>query len=376
MKVSIIGAGPVGSYAAALLAKRGFDVTVYEEHGVIGRPIQCTGLMTLTLKEILKPSPEYVTNVTHGIELIAPNGTKLLLRAKEYIVARDRYDQYLADRARDAGAALLLNHRFLGRQDGALLVKDAKDQRIRRITSDVLIGADGANSTVARLLNPARQRRYCVGIQARVRGAFDPDRYTVYFDNAISPGFFAWIVPESEATARVGLKGTGTNFTAFIRKHGFAQIEMQAGPIPVYDPQYTTEQAAAYLVGDAATQVKATTAGGIIPGMKAAECLAEALAHGESYEKRWKRRIGRDLWLHLRLRQLLDRFSNQDWNRLIMLLGQPRLRRLLERHDREKPFRLLAALLYEPRLLAFAGRFFSKSESAALHAQGEHPPHH
>ncbi|MEM4264021.1 MAG: NAD(P)-binding protein, partial [Candidatus Woesearchaeota archaeon] len=42
--ISIIGAGPVGSFAAYLLAKAGFEVSIFEEHEKIGLPVQCTGL--------------------------------------------------------------------------------------------------------------------------------------------------------------------------------------------------------------------------------------------------------------------------------------------------------------------------------------------
>ena len=38
--ITIIGGGPAGSYTGYLLAKKGFDVSIYEEHAEIGNPIQ------------------------------------------------------------------------------------------------------------------------------------------------------------------------------------------------------------------------------------------------------------------------------------------------------------------------------------------------
>ena len=42
--ISIIGAGPAGSYLASLLRKE--EVEVFEEHDKIGLPVQCTGITT------------------------------------------------------------------------------------------------------------------------------------------------------------------------------------------------------------------------------------------------------------------------------------------------------------------------------------------
>ena len=45
--VAIIGGGPVGSYAALHLAKKGIPVTVYEEHPEIGLPSHCAGHISI-----------------------------------------------------------------------------------------------------------------------------------------------------------------------------------------------------------------------------------------------------------------------------------------------------------------------------------------
>jgi len=357
MNISIIGAGPVGNYTAFLLARQGHDVHIFEEHADIGKPIQCTGLMTMSLRDVFVPVDDYVTNVTKQIEVIAPNGKNVVLNAQEYIVDRTAFDSHLAQQAQQAGAVLHLDHRFLGKNGKVLTFKKSKE--IVTYATDILVGADGANSTVAKLLNPERKRNYCVGIQARVRGTFNSSAYKVYFDNNISPGFFAWVVPESETVARVGLKGTSGNFQSFLDKFGYKRIEMQSGPIPVYDLAYVTESDDIYLVGDAATQVKATTAGGIIPGLKAAQCLADALKYGDSYTKRWKKKIGRDLWLHLKIRNILDTFSNDDWNKLIHLIGQSHVRAVFEKHDRENPWKLMKVVLKEPRLLLFGRKLIA-----------------
>ncbi len=54
MRVSIIGAGPSGSYAGMLLAKQGHGVTIYESSKEIGKPVACTGIVTKALFDIIE----------------------------------------------------------------------------------------------------------------------------------------------------------------------------------------------------------------------------------------------------------------------------------------------------------------------------------
>lgn len=359
MRINIIGAGPIGGQAAYLLAKKGCDVHLYEEHAQIGVPIQCTGLMTVSLNDILIPTKEFLVNTTKRIEVIAPDGTKTKIKSKEYIVDRTRFDSHFVNKAIDAGATLHDQHRFIAREGGLLVFRDKKNNRLKKIKKEIVIGADGPLSTVAKQWNIYGKRSFYYGVQVRAKGTFDPDAYQTYFGNDIAPGLFAWIVPESDTIARVGLGTTHNSnayFERFMKEHNLKQLDMQAGPIPIYNPQNQSEDKKenVYLVGDAATQVKATTLGGLIPGLKAAACLAEALEQGKDYEKLWKKTVGRDLWLHLRIRRTLDRFSDKDWNRLISLMGKETIKSALEKHDREKPFKLLTALLKEPQLLTFA----------------------
>ncbi len=370
-KVAVIGAGPVGGYAASLLAAQGHEVSLYEEHKEIGRPIQCTGLLTGSFDELRLPPralQSFLMNKTERIELIAPSGRKIEIKQKEYVIDRSRFDGYFTDKAMDNGAKLHLGRRFISADDNWLQFKDNSTGRRVYAPTDLVVGADGPNSPVAQQFGLFGQREFFFGVQAVAKGEFDPSAYQAYFGNGFAPGLFGWIVPENKKTARIGVavrNAPRQHFDAFFKelRKRYNKIKIlvwQGGIIPVYNPKLPTEvRNKAFLVGDAAAQVKATTLGGILPGLKAAECLAEALATGKSYEKAWKRKIGRDLWLHLQMRKVMDKLSDNDWNQLIKLMSQEKITNILEKRDREKPGKILfSSLLKEPRLLGFARHMF------------------
>jgi len=100
--------------------------------------------------------------------------------------------------------------------------------------------------------------------------------------------------------------------------------------------------------------VKATTGGGIIQGMIAARALADAIINKKNYNKEWKKAIGRDLLMHFKMRNIMNKFSAKDWDYLIELFNKEKLKKILASYDRDFPSRFLVRLaLIEPRLLYF-----------------------
>lgn len=360
--INIIGAGPIGNYIAYLLSKKDYDVKVFEEHSKIGLPVQCTGIVTSAIKELIKLKKEFVLNKIDKIAVIAPNNTiEFDLKEKEFILDRKRFDEYLYDKAINSGAKFFLKHKFLDYKKEHILVKDLKNKKIRKIKTNILIGADGPLSSVAKSSNLFYNRRFLVGIQARVKIKNNPSIYKTFFGKNF-PGFFGWFVPESEKIVRVGLatkKNTKHYFEKFIRQFNGKIVEKQAGFIPVYNKKIKTQGDNIYLVGDAACQIKNTTGGGIIPGLICSKVLVNCIINKRDYEKKWRKKIGRELYLHLKLRDCLNRFSDEDYNFLIQLLKKEKTKDILEKYNREFPSQfLLRLLLKEPRFLYFLKNVF------------------
>ncbi len=362
--ISIVGSGPAGTYTAGLLAKEGFSTEVYEEHNTIGKPIQCTGITTIYLNNVLTErkieSEGFLVNTISKTRVFAPDNSSVdITLKKNYIVDRTRFDQYLADLAQSAGAKIHCGKKFITGSRSSKKIKLKFNNETKE--TDALIGADGPFSAVAKAFNMYGNRRFALGAQARMQmnETFDPNVVEFF----LGKGYFGWLVPETERIARVGIASNEKAkhyFDELLKKRPGEILEWQSGPIPVYNPRLPTEQGNVFLIGDAATQVKATTYGGIIPAMMAAPSLVTAIKHQKSYQRLWKQVIGRELWLHLAMRKLLDRFTDRDCNRLINLTSQAKITKVLTEHDREFPCKILAKMLIrEPRFLSFAPRIFS-----------------
>ncbi len=357
MKIAIIGAGPAGCYAGYLLAKEGHEVSIYENHPQVGSPIQCTGLLTSDFDELNLPMDSFLVNTFHKIKVFSPK-QELEISQKEYLVCRIKFDNFFADLAKKEGAQIFVNHSFVRKEGKELVIKDTKNSEEKKITPDVVIAADGPLSPTAKaygLYNSKRENYF--GIQATVEGKFDKETFETYFGNSVCPELFAWIVPESESIARVGLamrKNSRAFFDKFMQEHNFKALEIQAGAIPVYHPSQILHQDNCYLLGDAASFVKATTLGGLVPSLNQAKILAECIKNNKNYQKETKI-LARRLNLHLVLRRIFDKFSDKDWDKLVSFVAQPKIKKLMERYTRDNPIPLVSlALLKEPRFLYFA----------------------
>ncbi len=356
--IVIIGAGPIGCYAGYHLAQAGHAVTIYENHPQIGSPIQCTGLLTHDFDQFNLPMDSFLVNTLQHIEVFSPNGEKLRINQKEYLVCRIKFDTFFANLARREGAEIFVNHAFVRKEGNVLVIKDSVAGVEKRVVPDIVIAADGPLSPTAKAYNfyhPARENFY--GIQATVSGTFDSTTYQAYFGNDICPGLFAWVVPESATQARVGLatkQHTKKYFDTFMRKRGYTPIDMQAGTIPIYHPNQILRQDNCYLLGDASSFVKATTLGGLVPGLKQAEIVAKCIITNDTTLNKSLTFVRKRLKLHLCIHRIFQKFSDADWNRLVGYMNQPRIQKILEKHTRENPLPIvLKALIKEPRFLYF-----------------------
>jgi digeranylgeranylglycerophospholipid reductase len=352
--MAVIGGGPVGAYSAYLLSKIGYDVDIYEDHNEIGKPVQCTGIVTSAINEILQVPQDVIVNKVNVMRVHAPNGKSIDLKLKEpdLILDRTKLDAHIVQKAVDNNVGLFLGHRLTG-MEGKKLKFNVGGQIKFVEHSKYVIGADGPLSVVGKSMG-SHVKRFFVGSQSVVEDSFEKNIVDVFL---FKKGF-GWVVPENESRARIGVLGykdSNTKLQEILKAYPRAKvIENQGGLIPIYNPMLKTYSNNTFLIGDAAGMVKATTGGGIVQGLMAAEQLAKSMKTKQNYETLWKQKLGKSLLLHLGTRKVLDRFNDNDLNHLIEMTSQDKLKTVLAEHNRDNPLKLgMKMLSTEPKYLLF-----------------------
>ena len=186
---------------------------------------------------------------------------------------RERLDRCLA-----AGVRFLPGARYRGfrRAGQRVRVEVERGGRPLGLATKLLVGADGANSQVARDLGLDSNTEWLVGLESVHRGVplAGPPALHCFLDPGMAPGYLAWVVQDGDET-HVGVGGYPdrfdprtalTEFTAsldgrFALDEG-RLLERRGGRIPVNGVLRRIATDVGLLVGDAAGAVSPLTAGG------------------------------------------------------------------------------------------------------------------
>lgn len=366
--VVVVGAGPAGSAAAGACAKAGLKTLCIEEHGTIGYPVQCAGLLSNAAFAECRVSDRAVLNRVSGARVISGRGSRLLINAKKtmaLVVDRGTLDREMAEHAADAGADYLLHTSVCGLGVNTVMTRGAEGER--EIAYRVLIAADGPRSTIARLLGMQRSPVYLAGIQADVPHDCDPRFVEVYPD--ASPDFFGWSIPAGQGRARIGLCSRGgvpELFAAFRKSFAPSTVHLVTGTIPLGIMPKTYGHRTLF-VGDAAGFAKPTSGGGVYTGIRSARhaaavaieaCEKDRYDDGtlSKYERLWSGDFGNELALGFRLFEMRRRLSPDDVDELVRALDDPGLIRTIEEcGDMDRPSALVRKLLMNPATLRLLG---------------------
>ncbi len=356
--IAIIGAGPGGSYAAYMLAKAGKEVAVFEEHPEIGIPVACTGLLTGGFEEHLKISGHFLIRKINNARIYSPDGNFVEVRMKDnYLVERHKLDKYIAKMAMKEGAEYYLNHRFVGIKNGKAIINDREKKKDIGIGYEALIGADGPLSPVAKSAGIYGKREFYFGSQ--ITAEIENDDFIEFYPQGTD---ILWVVPDSRKIAKVGVAAktdTYRVFDSFARKrmgdnYKKKIIARQAAPIPLFKPGIKVQKNNIYLVGDAATTVKATTLGGINQSIIGAKTLADCIINKKNYNDEIRKKLWKDLWIALQMRKIMNKFKDKNYNELVAMFKKEKLRKILEETERDYPTKYAAKMIMaEPKLLMF-----------------------
>ena len=350
----VVGGGPCGSFSAFTMAKQGMNVIVCEEHKEIGVPTHCAGHLSLSgLKRLgLHLPSNVVENEFKGAVLHSPHGKEFSVRLNSpvtCVVNRELFDKYLSNLAVKAGVQYLFGSRvesLVVDSDFVRGVTTKRERTKKTLASSLVIDAEGCSSILLKKAGLQTLDRSMIvnAAQAEVDSVDDinMNAVEVYLGRKYASGFFAWIIPRRDTSAKVGLATNMGNpqehLHRFMQKHPVASKKLRKSkithlslhPISLGGAIPKTYSNGLLIVGDAASQVKPTTGGGVIFGLLcsgiAGKVAYEALQNHDfseaflsHYQLRWKQRIGFDLAAMGQIRNLLNRLSDYKIDKIVDL---------------------------------------------------------
>ena len=337
LRVAVVGGGPSGSCAAEILAKAGIQTWLFERKLDNAKP--CGGAIPLCMVEEFELPDDIIDRKVRNMRMISPSNREVDIRLdplgydeNAYIgmCRREVFDAFLRNRAADLGTTLV---------NGLVQKIDTGNNRQgpytlyyadysaggptgepKTLEVDLIIGADGANSRVAKAMD-AGDYNVAIAFQERIKlpaeeMAYYEDLAEMYVGTDVSPDFYAWVFPKYDHVA-VGtgtmqqnqslIKGLQRGIRERANKRLFKGevIKVEAHPIPEHPrPRRVVGRMA--LVGDAAGYVTKSSGEGIYfaakSGRMAAEAIVEISKSGTvvptekqikaTYLKRWDRKYG------------------------------------------------------------------------------------
>lgn len=355
--VAVVGGGPAGATAAADLARAGRSVVLIDRDGRI-KP--CGGAIPPRLLRDFDVPDSLLVARAKSARLFSPSTRSVDMGIDNGFVGmidRDVYDEWLRVRATAAGAVrrtATFEH-LEPTGDGTTLVhvrpQDAKPGTTEAIRVRTVVGADGANSGVARQAMPKAGRppfvfayHEIVRTPATTPEGFDGSRCDIHYRGDLSPDFYAWVFPHGD-TASIGtgsaVKGFGLRpAVATLREAcglGDAEtIRREGAPLPLRPMKRWDDGASVLLAGDAAGVVAPASGEGIyyamLSGRLAAEAVDERLATGDARalataRRRFMKLHGRVFWI-LGIMQYFWYANDKRRERFVSLCRDPDIQRL------------------------------------------------
>ena len=287
--VTIIGAGPIGSTLAYELAKEDINVCLIDKKKVIGLPLQCAGIINKRVLEINQFPEELILNKAKGAVLHSKNHSLTVSKEEDQAIIIDRIalDQFLYNRAIENGVHSYLSSKVVAIDDVEGKVSFQNESVEKCIKSKIIVGADGPLSIVSSAFG--NDFDYYCASQYLVKIEEDNNKMSfvdLYAYGDLFPGFI-WQIPVSKNIFRIGLfsnhdyKRQNEILDDFLENDfkydDYEIIEKYKGKIPIYSKENKLFKNRALIIGDAASQVKPTTGGGLLIGFEAVGMAKKAI---------------------------------------------------------------------------------------------------
>ncbi|MEK7723774.1 MAG: NAD(P)/FAD-dependent oxidoreductase, partial [Acidobacteriota bacterium] len=335
--VVIIGAGLAGLQCAKLLSQRGIKILLLDRKSDLKKGIHTTGIFVRKTFEDFEFPPETLGKAVRNVTLYSPKLKPMNLASKhdEFRVGKMGvlYESFLQDCISN-GVQFSDATKYVRIQltRSYTIVKLERNGEEFEVRTKVLVGADGANSKVAKDLQLDENKEFIVGVEEIYQGVplSDEPRLHCFLDSELAKGYLAWVTNDGE-DVHIGVGGNyaGENPREALEKfkkkvvgkivnlEGAKLVEKRGGKIPVGGVLRKIANDRGLLIGDAAGAVSPLTAGGLDPAMRLSKYAAEVIWErlqtdnpqvllnysGEAFRARFVSRI----WM----RRIIATFTNQ-----------------------------------------------------------------
>ena len=344
--IIVVGGGPGGSTTATFCAKAGVKTLLIEKER-LPRYKPCGGCLSAKTVRLLgfDLSP-VIENTVYGAKFTYCSKDPFFIESKKpiaFLVMRDRFDQVLIDRALEAGTKVLDGERVTKVEEGADGVSLELTSGVK-LRCQVLIGADGSESMVARslFLRPKKNDGYGVAVESETpfnsSVPFPKEEFQfVHLDFGRVPNGYGWVFPKKEWLS-IGIGGMFRESEKMNPRHYFKSFVKGLSYIPegktgkmighllpsFYDENQKVAQGRFLLVGDAAHLMDPLQGEGIYyavrSGMLAADAILEwkkrGIAPSNVYQEAVHLEICENLKWALTLSHIVFRFTKLAYGTL------------------------------------------------------------
>lgn len=312
--VLIVGGGPSGAICAYYLAKEGrkvilIDSETFPRDKICGDFVSPIGLNELKEIGIWEVDSFEKTNVITGATVYidgVPMITKTLpdmegLPNYGRVIPRIILDNWIIEVAKKQGAQIITPCKFENYtiDEDCVKIECKHEGKEKHFTTKMIIGADGSNSKVARIVNGKKPnpenkivavRAYFENVNCISQNA------ELFFSSKSFPGYY-WFFPTSATTANVGIGMMLENFPkeetnlkkllldmiendkSFKERIGNGKIvdKIVGFPLSIYNPKATIIKDRVLLTGDAAGLVNSINGEGMQYAMQSGRWAAESV---------------------------------------------------------------------------------------------------